>query len=202
VRGSRWLAPPLALLSIVVATACSADAETPGPFAGCAGLTAALPSAAPPSAAPLSGAGASAASLAITLPDLRLPCFAGGEQIALRDVRGPAVINLWASWCGPCRTELPVMQRLADEAGGRLTVLGVDTGDSREDGASFAAAAGVTMPTLFDADKKLLSAVGRITLPVTIFIDSAGRAVLHPTPLDDGSLAEQVRTRTGVTVTR
>jgi thiol-disulfide isomerase/thioredoxin len=159
--------------------------ETPSPFTDCAGLTVAPPSAAP----------------ATTLPDLRLPCFAGDQQIALRELRGPAVINLWASWCGPCRDELPVIQRLADRADGRLTVLGVDTGDSRGNGASFATAAGVTMPTLFDTDRKLLNALGRITLPVTVFVDSAGRSRVHPLPLDARSLAEQVRTHTGVTVT-
>jgi cytochrome c biogenesis protein CcmG/thiol:disulfide interchange protein DsbE len=204
VSGRRWLAPALALLSIAVvsaSSACSAstgsaDDDTPAPFAGCGVLTAAPPSAAPASAAP-----ASVASPATTLPDLRLPCFSGGEQIALRELRGPAVINMWASWCGPCRDELPVMQRLADRADGRLTVLGVDTGDSREAGASFAAAAGVTMPTLYDADKKLLNAVARISLPVTVFVDSAGRSYVHPLPLDAQSLATQVRTHTGVTVT-
>lgn len=190
-RQRGWLAPVLALLSIAVVSACSAADETPAPFAGCGALTAAPPSAAP----------ASAAAPATTLPDLRLPCFTGDEQIALRELRGPAVINLWASWCGPCRTELPVMQRLADRADGRLTVLGVDTGDSRDDGGSFAVAAGVTMPTLFDAERKLLNAVGRITLPVTIFVDSAGRSYVHPLPLDARSLATQVRTHTGVTVT-
>jgi len=220
VRRPGWLAPALALLSIAVVSACSGSAaedETPAPFAGCGTLTAPPPSAAaapllsaaaaaPPAsgaaggAAPPVAAGA-AASPGVALPDLWLPCFTGGEQVALRDLRGPAVINLWASWCGPCRTELPVMQRLAEQAGGRLTVLGVDTGDSRADGASFAAAAGVTMPTLIDSDKKLLSAVGRITLPVTIFVDAAGRYVAHPLPLDARSLADKVRTHTGVTVT-
>jgi cytochrome c biogenesis protein CcmG/thiol:disulfide interchange protein DsbE len=206
VSGRRWLAPALALLSIAVvsaSSACSAstgsaDDDTPAPFAGCGALTAAPPSAAPSSAAL---APSSVASPATTLPDLRLPCFTGGEQIALRELRGPAVINMWASWCGPCRDELPVMQRLADRADGRLTVLGVDTGDSREAGASFAAAAGVTMPTLYDADKKLLNAVARISLPVTVFVDSAGRSYVHPLPLDAQSLATQVRTHTGVTVT-
>ncbi len=190
-RRPGWPATALALLLIAAVSACSSEAEPPSPFADCAGLTAAPPSAAP----------ASAPAPAGTLPDLRLPCFTGEQQIALRELHGPAVINLWASWCGPCRAELPVMQRLAERAEGRLAVLGVDTGDSRENGAAFASAAGVTMPTLFDTDRKLLNALGRITLPVTVFVDSAGRATVHPLPLDDRSLSEQVRRNTGVTVT-
>ena len=158
-------------------------------------------SAGPSSAGPSSAGSGSASSVSIALPDLRLPCFAGGQPVSLRDLRGPAVITLWASWCTPCRTELPVMQRLADQADGRLMVLGVNTGDSREGGASFAADRGVSMPTLVDADRKLIDALGRAALPVTVFLDAGGRAVVHPLPLDAWSLADQVRTHTGVAVT-
>ncbi|MET0419765.1 MAG: TlpA disulfide reductase family protein [Actinoplanes sp.] len=188
----RLLWWPMVALLVITMTACSDKSDDPpSPFAGCDALTAA-----PPSAAPIS-----AAAPATTLPDLRLSCFTGESEIALRELRGPAVINLWASWCGPCRDELPVMQRLADRAEGRLTVLGVDTGDSREAGSAFATDAGVRMPTLFDTEKKLLNALGQIRLPITVFVDSAGRSTVHPLPLDARSLSEQVRKNTGVTVT-
>jgi cytochrome c biogenesis protein CcmG, thiol:disulfide interchange protein DsbE len=119
----------------------------------------------------------------------------------LRELRGPAVLSLWASWCSPCRTELPVMQRLADRAAGRLTVLGVDTGDSREAGASFATDAQVTMPTLFDQESRLLTALAGTRLPVTVFVDGNGRRQVTVLPLNAGKLAELVRTHTGVAVT-
>ncbi|WP_433371675.1 TlpA family protein disulfide reductase [Actinoplanes sp. CA-142083] len=134
------------------------------------------------------------------VPDVTLPCFTGGEKVALRSVRGPAVINLWASWCGPCRQELPVMQQLADKAAGKVAVVGVDTGDGREAGASFAAAKGVTFPTLFDPDKKLLNAVSKINLPVTIFVDAAGTAYVNILPLDAAKLTDMVREHAGVAV--
>ena len=152
------------------------------------------PAAATVTATPSAPAGAA------QLPDLRLPCFTGGDEVALRDVRGPAVINLWASWCEPCRTELPVMQQLADKTAGRLTVAGVDVGDKKDKGASFATDAGVTMPTLFDADQRLLRALGRINLPITVFLDASGRSYVHLLPLDAPGLAEQVRKHTGVAV--
>jgi cytochrome c biogenesis protein CcmG, thiol:disulfide interchange protein DsbE len=139
---------------------------------------------------------------AVDLPDLKLPCFTGEDEIVLRDIRGPAVINIWASWCAPCRAELPVMQALADKAGGRLTVLGVDSGDQRAQGAEFAGDKGVRMPTLFDEEQKLLNGLGRINLPVTVFLDSAGRSYVHPLPLDARELSEQVRKHTGVVVTQ
>ena len=159
------------------------------PFAGCAVLTAP-----PPHGAPAADRRES------ELPAVELPCFTGGQAIRLVDLRGPAVINLWASWCEPCRHELPVMQRLADNAAGRLHVVGVDTGDDREAAASFARAKRVSMPTLYDRKSRLLAAVGRVNLPVTIFVDSAGRDYVHPLPLDAAELSVLVRKHTGVTV--
>jgi thiol-disulfide isomerase/thioredoxin len=111
------------------------------------------------------------------------------------------VINMWASWCEPCRSELPVLQSLADRANGRLHVVGVDTGDSRDAAASFGTARNVTMPTLYDRDKQLLGALGRINLPITIFVDSAGRDYVHLRPVGPDDLARLVREHTGVAVT-
>jgi cytochrome c biogenesis protein CcmG, thiol:disulfide interchange protein DsbE len=93
------------------------------------------------------------------------------------------------------------VQRLADRAQGRLHVLGVDVGDSREAAASFGSGRGVSIPTLYDRDRRLLAALGKVNLPVTVFVDSAGRAVVHPLPVDARQLSELVRTHTGVTVT-
>jgi thiol-disulfide isomerase/thioredoxin len=141
-----------------------------------------------------------AAALRGGLPDLNIPCFTGGRQISVHQIKGPAVINLWASWCGPCRLELPIMQQLADRSAGRLHVIGVDTGDGRDAGASFAAAKGVHMPALFDEDSKLQKAIASINLPVTIFVDGNGHASVYRLPLDQKTLPQQVRERTGVAV--
>jgi cytochrome c biogenesis protein CcmG, thiol:disulfide interchange protein DsbE len=121
--------------------------------------------------------------------------------VSLRNVPGPLVINLWASWCDPCRRELPVMQQLADKTAGQLTVIGVDTGDGRDAGASFAADKGVSMPTLFDQDRKLLNAVSGASLPITIFMDASGKTYVNRLPLDGSKLAKMVDEHTGVKVT-
>jgi cytochrome c biogenesis protein CcmG/thiol:disulfide interchange protein DsbE len=190
---SFWLAPPLLLLlaactSESPSTAPSAD--TPSPFADCAALAAAPPSAASAASAP-----------AVDLPDLALPCFTGGQSVSLHTLRGPAVLNLWASWCGPCRTELPAMQRLADRAAGKVHVIGVDTGDRRDAAASFGADTRIAMPTLVDADQSLAHALGKINLPVTVFVDAAGTTyVYNSVALDDARLAELTREHTGVAV--
>jgi cytochrome c biogenesis protein CcmG/thiol:disulfide interchange protein DsbE len=182
----RWIAGSAVLALAAGAGACSSksDDDTPSPFADCAALTA------PATAGPTQ------------LPDLRLPCFTGGQKVALTQIKAPAVINFWASWCGPCRTELPVIQGLAARTAGKLTVLGVDTGDRRDAGASFAAAKQVTMPTLFDADQTLFAALAGQALPMTVFVDATGRRTLYRLPLTDKTLPEQVREHTGVTVDR
>ncbi|GAA3932045.1 TlpA disulfide reductase family protein [Actinoplanes auranticolor] len=164
--------------------------------------SAALPSAALPSVGPSGSAGPAVAGAAADLPDVSLPCFTGGSPVRLTALRGPAVINLWGSWCGPCREELPVMQALADATAGRLQVIGVDTRDSRDAGASFAASRGVSFPTLFDPDQQLLTALGKVALPVTVFVAADGSRELYTgEALDKPALGALVRTHTGVTVT-
>ena len=165
------------------------EPEIPSPFAACDGLTA---SPAPRSSpAPQSD-----------ISDITLPCFTGGAEVRLPDLRGPAVINLWASWCGPCRDELPMIQGLADRAQGRFTVIGVSTGDSRSKAASFATDAGVTFPTLFDPEKRLLGSLGTTLLPATVFLAADGRMSVYRAPMDVDQLIEQMKRHTGVTVTR
>ncbi|MFI5493353.1 TlpA family protein disulfide reductase [Actinoplanes sp. NPDC051859] len=207
---ARWLTPPLvALLAACTASSPGAGGTVarqdpvPSPFADCATLTA--PAAAAASTpGPLVGSSPSPAVAALPpdLPDLTLPCFTGDTQVRLLDLRGPAVINLWGSWCGPCREELPVMQELADATTGRLQVIGVDTRDDREAGASFAAGRGIRMATLFDREQKLLGALGRMTLPVTVFLDASGKRFVYTgRALDKPALGALVQTHTGVTVT-
>jgi len=148
------------------------------------------------------GSSAPADGLAADLPDVSLPCFTGGRSVGLASLRGPAVVNLWASSCAPCREELPLLQELADRTAGRLHVVGVDTFDDRAAGASFAADKGVTFPTLFDPGKKLLTALGKINLPVTVFVGAdGGRFVYTGKALDKPTLGGLVRTHTGVAVT-
>ncbi|WP_306211172.1 TlpA family protein disulfide reductase [Actinoplanes sp. RD1] len=201
-RAAGWVAAPL----VLVLGGCSADPAAPepsAPFADCAGLTSPLPAQAA-SAAPST---TSADSPVVTqsdgsrLPDVSLPCFTGGESVRVADLPGPAVINLWGSWCGPCREELPLMQELSDVTAGRLRVLGVDTRDKKDAGASFAAEHQVSMPTLYDKDTALLTALGRSTLPVTVFVNPAGETYVYTgKALDKPTLGSLVRAHTGVTV--
>ncbi|MGN9893223.1 TlpA family protein disulfide reductase [Micromonospora sp. L31] len=188
------------------ATTPTARAERPSPFADCATLTrppatagAATPSgAAAPAASGAVGAGGAGAML----PGLILSCFTGGTPVALRDVRGPAVVNVWASWCPPCRKELPAFQRLSERAAGRLQVIGVNSRDTRSAAQSIGEDYGIRFPMLFDQGEALQRELGRNALPLTLLVDAQGR-VRHTDAtgaLDDARLAALVRQHLGVEV--
>lgn len=111
------------------------------------------------------------------LPSLTLPCLGGGRDVNLAQVRDlPLVVNLWASWCGPCRKELPLFQRLHDEAGTQIRMLGVDFADPDPAAAlRLAAATGVTYPLVADTEAQLRAPLRISGLPVTVFVDADGR---------------------------
>lgn len=188
-----------AAMALVLAVAGCDGAERPAPdgeptpaFADCAALLVPPPSAAP--AAP-DGEGD-------PLPDVTLPCFTGGQDVAVGAIRGPAVVNLWGSWCPPCREELPAFQRFAERAAGKVTVIGVDTRDSRSEAAGLAAHVGLTYPNLFDPSERLRLALGVAGLPATLFVDGEGRVrhLYNSSPLDDATLATLAARHLGVTL--
>lgn len=111
------------------------------------------------------------------LPDLTLPCLGGGESVDLARLRGPMVITFWASWCGPCRRELPIFQRFATKYAGRVAVLGIDYNDSTPAAAlDLVTRSGVTFPLLADTEKAVGEKGGLPVnlLPTLAFIDADG----------------------------
>ena len=111
------------------------------------------------------------------LPSVTLPCLGGARQVDLAGLRGePLVVNLWASYCGPCRDELPILQQLHERAGGRLRLIGVDFVDPHPAAAlELAALSGVTYPLLSDPQGHLRSPMRISALPVTVLVDPDGR---------------------------
>lgn len=149
-----------------------------------------------PVALPSEGPPCLAQTGANELPSLRLQCFQGGT-VQVRQLPGPMVINLWASWCEPCAKELPALQRLADR--NTVAVIGVATDDTREAAASRAEGLGVHMPMLLDREAQLRKAIGEANLPVTLFVDAQGKVTRYVGPaLTDDKLAALVRERLGV----
>ena len=135
------------------------------------------------------------------LPDLTLPCLGGGRSVDLSTLAGPAVVSLWAQWCGPCRRELPYFQRLA--ATGDVDVVGVDWKETSPTGAlALLDETGATFPQLVDLDGKISDHYRVVGLPGILFVDGDGEVTFRPGEVrsyDD--LATLVRDHTGVDVT-
>ncbi|MEV0644627.1 TlpA disulfide reductase family protein [Phytomonospora sp. NPDC050363] len=101
-----------------------------------------------------------------------LPCLGGdGEAMPLSD-GAPMVINIWASWCAPCRDELPSVEAYA--AKGKVAVLGVNTQDTEDAARSIVEDFGLTFPSRFDPDGTLLATLGKRVLPVTVLVTAEG----------------------------
>jgi peroxiredoxin len=110
-------------------------------------------------------------------PDFSLP-DAAGNPITLADLRGqPVLVNVWASWCTPCRAEMPAMQRVYEtyQAQG-FTILAVNATlqDQIPSALSFAQEMGLTFPILFD-EQGVISTLYQVqALPTSFFIDADG----------------------------
>ncbi len=110
------------------------------------------------------------------LPKVTLPCLGGGPNVRLDRLRGPAVLNLFAQWCGPCREELPIYQQLHEKAKGTVKVLGIDYLDTQPAQAlQLAKQTGVTYPLLADPQGSLRTSFRVRGLPGVVFVDAQGR---------------------------
>jgi cytochrome c biogenesis protein CcmG/thiol:disulfide interchange protein DsbE len=111
---------------------------------------------------------------AATLPDAPLPCLGAGPPVRMSALGGmPTVVNVWATWCGPCRAELPHFQWLHATAGDRVRVLGVLYEDDPDAGLAFAKKLGVRFPSVVDGDGELKKS-GAVGLPATFFVAGDG----------------------------
>jgi thiol-disulfide isomerase/thioredoxin len=127
--------------------------------------------------------------------------FAGadGRDVALSDFAGrPLLVNLWATWCAPCKAEMPTLDALAALEEGKISVLAVsqDLRGRRPVIAFFERAAIENLEPYTDPDNELLTAFGNIALPTTILYDSDGREVwrvIGGVEWDDAEMAALLR---------
>jgi cytochrome c biogenesis protein CcmG/thiol:disulfide interchange protein DsbE len=122
-------------------------------------------------AGPSSLAGAPAVSFDVVRAD--------GSPDSLARYRGKVVlINLWASWCPPCREEMPALEKLyrTHEAQG-FVVLGIDQGESAKVAVNYAHARGVTFPILIDDQQQYGRAYAAEGLPTSVLVDASGHIV-------------------------
>lgn len=104
---------------------------------------------------------------------------ADAYEARIAALRGyPAVVNVWASWCGPCRFEFPTLQKLSAAYGKRVAFLGVDSQDSEDAARTFLGEEPVPYPSYSDPNQDIKRAIGAtLGLPGTAFYDGRGNLV-------------------------
>ena len=110
-------------------------------------------------------------------PDFQLADL-DGQLVTLSDLRGsPVLLNFWATWCGPCRAEMPFIQDIYENEGFSdkgLIVLAVNIGEDSSTAKIFMVDNGLTFAVLLDADQKIAREYNIRAIPTTFFIDKNG----------------------------
>lgn len=118
----------------------------------------------------------------VSAPDFTLSRLDRPGHLQFESLRGKAVVlNFWASWCRPCNTEAPALQRAWKHHDGRVVVLGVDVNDFSGEARKFMRKHRVTYPVVHDNENVTSPKYGLTGLPETFFIDRRGRVVGHVT---------------------
>ena len=126
-------------------------------------------------------------SLPTTVDELPEMDVAGYDAL-LGELRGtPVVVNVWASWCGPCEAEAPRLRAAAATYGNRVQFVGVDILDDRGSASAFIAEHDLPYPNVFDPEGVIRTSLGSIGQPVTVFYDADGNLVAKV----DGEISEK-----------
>ena len=136
------------------------------------------------------------ASVGQPVPHFDLPTLSGDERVAVADYVGkPMVINFWATWCVPCRTEAPLLERAAKRYVDRVVFIGVDVRDFNGDAKNFVEKHGLTYLIAYDGPAKLWEPWGITGLPETFFVDRNGTIIDHKVGeiTDEADLDEAIR---------
>lgn len=133
------------------------------------------------------------------LPDVDLTALATGERSSLADIEGPAVVNLWATWCAPCRAEIPDFEEVHQARGDEVRFVGVNIGEDAGDAQEFIDEVGATYDQFADFDGDVSVALRATSMPVTVVIDADGVITTrHLGPLDQAGLNEAIDEALGV----
>jgi thiol-disulfide isomerase/thioredoxin len=115
--------------------------------------------------------------VAVKAGDTLLNCLIGTEKISVESLRGPLIVNVWGSWCGPCKQEMPYFVDFHHQANGKVKLLGIAVEEAKaQDSKDFIVANGMTWPNLFDTKGETRKNFG-MGVPVTWFIDEQGTVV-------------------------
>ncbi len=130
-------------------------------------------------------------------PNVRLLDLKGTARL-VSDLRGrPVLLNFWATWCGPCRTEVPRLIASATATDAAFTVVGINLGEPPADVRGFANDYGITYPVLLDPSGEAARRYDVTSAPVSVLVGADGRVLdVVRGPLDDGTvqrLAQEAR---------
>jgi len=117
--------------------------------------------------------------LSAPLPGYRAPDFTlldlNGNEVALRSFRGrPVLVNFWATWCPPCRKEMPDLQAFHEKYGDKVALIGINWGEDKNEVEDFLKKFGITYPNLLDANGKIFALYRLTGLPSSFWIDEEG----------------------------
>jgi len=123
------------------------------------------------------GPGLIAMSTAKTAPPFAITDAATGQPFVLQEAvqKRPLVLDFWATWCGPCRAELPHLETLSHKYQGQVTFYGINSSDPPNITAAFARQNGLTFPMLSDRDHHVAFLYGADTIPLLVVIDTHGK---------------------------
>ncbi|MAT06505.1 MAG: hypothetical protein CL424_15815 [Acidimicrobiaceae bacterium] len=120
------------------------------------------------------GVGCSSGGDESSLPDVEIVSLDGTETTSLADLEGPAVINLWATWCVPCRREIPAFEEVHQARGDEVRFVGINVGEDSDVAAEYLAEVGATYDQFADSEGYVITELDTTAMPITIVIDADG----------------------------
>jgi thiol-disulfide isomerase/thioredoxin len=127
------------------------------------------------------------------LPEVELTALDGSATVRLSEIEGPAVINLWATWCAPCRKEIPDFEAVHRARGDEVRFVGINVGEDADRAAAFLDDVGATYDQFLDSDGYVVTELETTAMPVTIVLDADGRvATRHLGPMDQSDLGDAI----------